>query len=284
MDRDYLGNQTGARAGVGNPGLEVSVQECRSGPVDAQLLLPGGGVVSIFHAGLFHLHGESLLEYPGWPPVSANYDRAAVDGGHYRRFVLLMGDTLRGGDEPGTHLHAHGAQGCRGHIATGVDDSSGGDNRNRDGPYNLGHQDHGGNLIDAPETAAFESFGDDHVDPLGLSPAGMAHRRHLVNDRHVVIFQGAGVQGGAATVGDGNGDPLLCRSLNQLLDLGVGQVKGDAEGFLSQPLDLADHRVQVCDRVAAWLDPRRGMQDAQSAGVGYSRNQLWIRHPGHSRL
>ena len=55
LDRNNLGDQTGACAGVGNPGFEISVQKRRSGAVDAQFLIPSGRVVSISEAGLFHL-------------------------------------------------------------------------------------------------------------------------------------------------------------------------------------------------------------------------------------
>ena len=195
-----------------------------------------------------------------------------------------MGDTFLGGHEPGPHLYAHGSQGGCSHVAAGVNDTSRSYYRDGDGPDHLGHQHHGGNLIDAAQAAAFKPLGDDHVHSLGLGAAGVPHRRHLVDDRHVVLFQDAGEQRRAAAIGDGDVDALLGRGLDQLLYLGVGQVERYAEGLLGQPLDSADHRVEIGDRIAARLNPGRGMQDAQPAGIGYGRNQLRVGHPGHSRL
>ena len=133
-----------------------------------------------------------------------------------------MGDAFLGGHEPGPHLHARGAQGCCGHVAAGVDDAAGCDHRDGDGPNYLGHQDHGGDFVDAAQASALKSLGDDHVHSLGLRAAGVPHRGDLVDDCHPVFFQGAGIQSRASSVGDCDVDALLGCSLNHLLYLGMG--------------------------------------------------------------
>ena len=191
-----------------------------------------------------------------------------------------MGDAFFGCNEPGAHLHAHGAQGRRGHVAASIDDTAGGNHRDGDGPDHLGYQYHGGNLVGAAQAAAFKAFGDDHVHSLGLRSAGVPHRRDLVDDRHVVVFQRAGEQRRATSVGDGDVDALLRRGLDQLLYLRVRQVERNAEGLLSQTLYPSNHSVEIGHRVAARFNPGRGVQYPQPTGVGNGRDQFWVGHPG----
>jgi hypothetical protein len=69
-----------------------------------------------------------------------------------------------------------------------------------------------------------------------------------------------------------------------LLYLWVRQVERHAERLGRQTLDPSNHGVEVGNRVAANLNPGRGVQYTEPASVGNGGHQFGVGHPGQSRL